>query len=121
MKLKHAIFILCAVREAAKMAVVMAAILFINLPNAWADAGHPLMLVTLAMIGVGYMIRSLWLMVCNLERQVFNARRRLAAYEARRSAAYRREAERNDSWNRFFEEQEREMRAEGIFDAIKGA
>lgn len=121
MKLKHAISILCAVREAAKMAVVLAAILFINLPSAWAENGHPLLLVLLAMIGTGYMIRSLWQAVCWLDWAVFNGRKKLAAIEARRSAEYRREAEHIAHWNRFFEEQEREMRAEGIFDAIKGA
>lgn len=118
MKIKRAIFYLCAAREAVKMVIVMLGILFVVLPGAWAEGETPLLIVALAEVGIGFLIRGLWAVTCKLDGMVHLCREWLARWELTQSAEYRRYAEWRAGWVRWFKEQEREERREANIHEI---
>lgn len=106
MNTKHTIAALCVVREAAKLVVVMAGLLFIILPGAWAEGGQPLLLVLLAMAGCAAVIVRLYDFSCRVDYRVFCLRRWQARAEQWEREAPLREAARRAEWKCWFAQQE---------------
>jgi hypothetical protein len=105
MKLKHSIAALCILREAAKTTVVLAGILFITLPGAWAEGGQPLFLVALAMAGCAGIIYGLCQFACNVDYRVYRLRREQERAEQWEREAPQREARRRQEWMHWFAQQ----------------
>lgn len=118
MKIKQVIFYLCAAREAAKMAIVMLGILFTVMPGAWAEGETPLLIVVLAEVGIGFLVRGLWDAACKLDDMVHLCRDWLTRWELMQSAEYCRHAEWKAGWVRWFKEREREQRREENINVI---
>ena len=103
--MKKKIVILRVAAEAAKCVVVLAGIVFLALPEAWAENGQSLALVLLSMVGCAGIMWYFWNVSERLERTAKLLRRwARAAEQARREAEAK--AERRAYWDGWFHELE---------------
>lgn len=104
--MKREIFWLTVLSVAVMVCMIFDAIFIVCLPSVWAAEKAPLVIVVLAVVGCGALMRWMWGAVCVLEHHLANMREleeRIAQWERE---APEREARRKAEWAAYFQDRE---------------